>query len=254
MADFNDTSALIPNDDKKALNAASREKRKENVARWKEAFQATLAESGEQIKEVMSSRSNDIEVTAALTFGEPKVIARKLEDGSTSNEPVANVVGYAVRNNSQTPINATTTKCELVDGVYVKNAVPTVIAPGATVALRKADFMTLMFQPEFSFTASNGKVTTRTFTGSAQPTAAELEAYIEKHNFVFANAKVPDMCQSISTNVDGVDTVINEYKEIFAYLENKAEKKTRQAGPKAPAFTPQELAANYVRRLYAGLQ
>jgi len=250
MADFNSLgSNLEPEDSKKAQNAAVRERRKQNIAAWKEALSATIAENGEQIKEVMSSRSQDIEVTAALTFGEPKMIVRTNADGTQTNEPVANVVGYEVRNNSQTPINCTTTECQMVDGIYTKNSIPCVIGAGQTVALRKADFVGLMSQVEFSFTASNGKVGSRTYTGS---TPEEFEAFIEKHNFLFNDKKVPEMCKPISTNIDGVDTVIDAYKSVFAYLENKAEKKTRQAGPKAPQFTPQQLAANYVRRLYEG--
>lgn len=252
MADFNTLgSSMELTDEKKAANAATREKRKQNLALWKQALQETLAEAGPEIKDQMSSRSQDIEVTAALTFGEPGKIVRTREDGTTVNEPVANVVGYAVRNNSATPINCSTTECTLVDGVYVKNTVPCVIGAGEEVALRKADFVGLMSQVEFSFTASNGKVGSRTYTGS---TPAEFEAYIEKHNFLFSDAKVPEMCKPISTNIDGVDTVLPEYKTVFAYLENKVEKKSRAAGPKAPTYTPQELAANYVRRLYAGVQ
>lgn len=253
MADFNSLgNPMDPVDDgKKAANAAVREKRKQNLAAWKSALEQTLAESGPEIKESMSSRSQDIEVTAALTFGEPKMIQRQLEGGGVSNEPVANVVGYSVRNNSQVPIECTTTECTLVDGVYVKNSIPCTIGAGQEVALRKADFVGLMCKTEFSFSASNGKVGTRTYTGN---TPAEFEAFIEKHNFLFSDAKVPEMCKPISTNIDGVDTVLPEYKTTFAYLENKAEKKTRATSQKQPAYTPQELAANYVRRLYAGIQ
>lgn len=254
MDNFNTglNEGITMDDSKKAeYNAKVRETRKENLAAWKQAFEATVVETNGAIKDQLSTRSGDIEVTKALAFGEPKYIVRKDEAGNETKEPVPNVIGYAVMNISGEPIPCYTTKCDFVDGVYVKTPVETVIAPGATIALRKVDFVTLLSAPEFSFTASNGKLTTRRFTGK---TAEELEAFLEKHNFLFDNAKVGEKLEQISTNVGGADVVLPEYKDTFAFLENKAEKKQRQAGPKAPQHTAQELAANYVRRLIAGPQ
>lgn len=239
-------------DSKKAeYNAKVRETRKENLAAWKDAFEQTVMETGGAIKEQLSTRSNDIEVVKALTFGEPKYITRKDEVGNViEKEPVPNVIGYAVRNISNEPITCYTTKCDMVDGVYVKTPVQTSITPGAVIALRKVDFVTLLSAPEFSFQAANGKLTTRRFTGKTQD---ELEAFLEKHNFLFANGvKVGDMIEQISTSVDGQNVVLPEYKDTFAFLENKVEKKQRVAGTKTPAQSAQELAANYVRRLIAG--
>lgn len=243
---------LSVEDNKKAeYNAKVRETRKENLAAWKAAFEQTVEETGGAIKEQLSTRSHDLEVTKALTFGEPKYIKRKDEAGNViENEPVPNVIGYTVRNISSEPIACYTTKCDLVDGVYVKTPVQATIAPGAELALRKVDFVTLLSAPEFSFEAANGKLTTRRFTGKTQE---ELEAFLEKHNFLFANGvKVGDMIEQISTSVDGQNVVLPDYKETFAFLENKAEKKQRVAGAKAPSESAQQLAANYVRRLIAG--
>lgn len=251
MENFNEmANGLETEDAKKAeYNAKVRETRKQNLTAWRQAFDQSVVETNGAIKDALSTRSNDIVVVKALTFGEPKYIVRKDESGNeTFREPVPNVVGYEVQNVSSTPINAYTTKCQLVDGVYVKNPVECVIAPNQIVAFRKVDFVTLLTAPEFSFTAANGKLTTRTFTGTTQ---ADLEAFLEKHNFLFTDAKVGDMIKQISTSVDGQDVVIPEYKDVFAYLENKAEKKTRQS-QKQPSQTAQELAANYVRRLITG--
>lgn len=239
-------------DSKKAeYNAKVRETRKENLAAWKAAFEQTVEETNGAIKEQLSTRSNDLEVVKALTFGEPKYITRKDEAGNViEKEPVPNVIGYAVRNISSEPIACYTTKCDLVDGVYVKTPVQAVIAPNQVLALRKVDFVTLLSAPEFSFEAANGKLTTRRFTGKTQE---ELEAFLEKHNFLFSNGvKVGDMIEQISTNMDGQNIVLPDYKDTFAFLENKAEKKQRVAGTKTPSESAQQLAANYVRRLIAG--
>lgn len=238
-------------DNKKAeYNAKVRETRKENLAAWKAAFDETVKETAGAIKEQLSTRSKDLQVTKALTFGEPKYIVRKDEAGNETKEPVPNVVGYKVLNISNEPIACYTTSCELVDGRYIKTPVQTVIAPQAEIALRKVDFVTLLSAPEFSFEAANGKLTTRRFTGKTQD---ELEAFLEKHNFLFSNGvKVGEMIEQISTLVDGQNVVVPDYKATFAFLENKAEKKQRQAGTKTPSETAQQLAANYVRRLIAG--
>lgn len=253
MADnFNEplnNEASVEESKRDAYNAKVRETRQKNFAAWKAAFQQTLEETSGEIKEQLSTRSNDIEVVKCLTFGEPTYITRKSNPGV--KEPVPNVVGYIVKNISSTPIPAYTTKCELVDGAYVKKPAQTTIAPGASVPFRKLDFVNLLAAPEFSFTASNGKLTTGHFEGSTQ---AELEAFLEKHSFRPSDAKVGDMIQSISTVVDGKNVVLPDFKDVFAYLENKVEKKGRVKGEKADKQTPQELAANYVRRLIAGAQ
>ena len=255
MDNFNaslDGNMAVEDSKRAEYNAKVREARKENLAAWKDAFAQTVVETNGAIKEQLSTRSNDIEVVKALTFGEPKYIVRKDDAGNvTEKEPVPNVVGYQLRNISGEPIACYTTKCDLVDGVYQKTPVQITIAPGAVACLRKVDFVTLMSSPEFSFQAANGKLTTRRFTGNN--TQEELEAFLEKHNFLFANGvKVGDMIEQISTSVDGQNVVLPEYKDVFAFLENKAEKKQRVAGQKTPAQSAQELAANYVRRLIAG--
>lgn len=248
---FNDSldTGMEVEDSKKAeYNARVRETRKQNLAVWKAAFDEAEKETGGAIKEQLSTRSNDIEVTNALTFGEPKYIVRKTDNGDVK-EPVPNIVGYKVKNVSNEPIACYTTKCDLVDGVYVKTPVAITIEPGQTADLRKVDFVTLLSAPEFSFTAANGKLTTRRYTGS---NAEDLETFLEKHNFLPTNCKVGDMIIGISTNIDGADVIIPQYKDVFAYLENKTEKKAR-GGKKEnkEAVSAQELAANYVRRLIA---
>lgn len=255
MADnFNESlsSATVSVEDAKkdAYNAKVRETRRQNLALWKDSFDKELAENGDQIIKALSTRSGDIQVLKALSFGEAKYIIRKDGAGQEVKEPVPNIIGYKVKNISTTPIPCYTTKCSLVEGVYVKEPVQTAIAPGATLDLRKADFVTLMAAPEFSFTAANGKLTTRSYTGTSEK---ELEAFLEKHNFLFADGvKVGEMLEQISTNVNGVDTVLPNYKDTFAFLENKETKKDG-AGRKAKENkrTAQELAANYVRRLIA---
>ena len=248
---FNDGTLPVEDTKRAEYNARVRETRKENLAAWKQAFEESVVETSGAIKEQLSTRSNDIEVVKALTFGEGGYIDRKDDSGNViEKEPVPNVVGYLVRNVSATPIPCYTTACQLVDGVYMKTPVETSIAPGGTLALRKVDFVTLMSAPEFSFECANGKVTARKkFTGTSQ---AELENFLEKHNFLPSNCKVGDMIEQISTSVDGVETVLPDYESTFAFLMNKTEKKQRAAGTKQPAISTQALAANYVRRLIAG--
>ena len=69
------------------------------------------------------------------------------------------------------------------DGRYEGEPIKAVIAPGATVALRKVDFVKLMCRPEYSFTAKNGKV--RPGGGKRQNGVMTLEDQLSAYTFAF---------------------------------------------------------------------
>mgnify|MGYP001121096343 CR=1 FL=1 len=229
----------------------------------KHAMEQTLKTNGAAYTQVLRTKTNDIEVTGAAIFSDKGSIIETEKAVGKRNTPgykphkvqgVGKIVGFFIKNTSAEPIEYDAMQYSLKDGRYEGEPIKAVIAPGATVALRKVDFVKLMCRPEYSFTAKNGKV--RPGGGKRQNGVMTLEDQLSAYTFAFDDgSSVNDKAQQVGVqNADDTWAVAEEYVPVFGYCNNPEENPSNNdskssAKKNRPAFESQDYNANYIRML-----
>lgn len=228
-----------------------KEKRRKALDRLQNNFKASLQENP-GLKDVLFTRSKDIEVVNTLGYGEGgNILADKTAgDRALVSTPV--IVGYMVANVSDTPIEYETYAWHRgEDGKYVSEMVTKTLAPHASAPFTRADLTRLTCKAEYSFTLNNGHVT----RGSGKDNG-NVEDMLACYYFSF-NKDIDKQVNSDEVKLPIADKVGDKwvvkpaFEETFGYLNNPVEK-ARKARKTAEKYSTNALAANLVRRMING--
>lgn len=242
--------------------AADSEKKKK-VQAILDAMTATLQESGDAYNARVNQRSKDLRVTNVLSFGDSgslkqtsKAVGKKGDTDYKAHglEKTGANVGYVIQNVGKDPIPYTADEYSLVDGKYVPTRVNKNLAPGATAPISKKDLVILTCIPEFSFRLANGTVSPTSAKNNSNVAATSPLDTIENFKFTFnpdEKTSVNDVQIPIAHRTADNDWEVEpEYVPAFGYLMNAPEKKAAATGGKVSnKKSPQELNANYIRRM-----
>lgn len=242
---------------------------KADMKQLMELFRQTVAEDP-TIMQRLNSLSDNVAVVNTLGFGEGGSLIQKEpapgeevkydEDGKPIRElvPTAKIVGYAIQNVGDTPINYVTEEfAKNEQGIFVGQKVEKVLAPGEKAALSRKYMTIFCSRPEVAFTLKNGKIVRKRPKQSGK--AQALDAYLESHYFIFSDPNLKVNSDTVKINIgvkkktaDGtVKWVVKpEFEKTFGYLNNPKAAGTRGRGKSAGTkITPQQLAANYINKL-----
>lgn len=234
-----------------------------------ELFRQTVAEDP-TIMQRLNSLSDKVVVVNTLGFGEGgSLIQKELapgeevkydENGKPIRElvPTAKIVGYAIQNVGDTPINYVTEEfVKNEQGIFVGQKVEKVLAPGEKTALSRKYMTIFCSRPEIAFTLKNGKIVRKRQKQGEK--AKSLDESLESHYFVFNDPNLKVNSDAVKINIgikkkaaDGtVKWVVKpEFEKTFGYLNNPKTAGTKgRAKAAGTKVTPQQLAANYINKL-----
>jgi hypothetical protein len=258
---FGQDAAITEEVEGNVKNAA----KKERLSKMKEAWHQTINEVPDY-QSKLRTLSNSIEVVNTLGYGEGgNIVVDKKNSGKSADgkdralTATSQIVGYAVKNIGDTPITYKTKVWKKVGDVYEGEVVERTFAPGTVIYLNRV-YMTMMCtRPEISFTLANGKIvaSSKRISNDGNPSAEKIEEELAAHYFTFnkdenGNKKEvnsDEVKKAIADKVGDTWVVKDEYVETFGYFNNPKATKASTKKTGAPAYTTQDLAANYINTL-----
>lgn len=232
--------------------------------------------NNEEFQKTFKSRINDLVVTKTLGFSDEGGQISKGYDDSQLNtkgkakhllEVVAEIVGYVVKNQGETPIEcASQTWKKDESGKYVAEPSQLVIAPGEEKAITKRDMLLITIQPEFAGEFANGVMVTKLKASEMSKHLNNFDYIANKYYIKFNDKGNGVHDDTVKINIshqekDGDKTVwvVNdEYKAQFGFLENEPEPKAvkEKKGKKAKTpktsikITPRNSKAMFLAKAY----
>lgn len=166
------------------------------------------------------------------------------------------IVGYKIKNVSDTPIEYETEVCHKEGDAFVGQTIVAQIKPGETVNITRMYLAKLGAKVEFNMTFKNGIL-----KGKLTKVANDIEAALSSQYFSFNKSEglevhAPEVKIQIgeAVTVNGAKAYVikPEFEEVFGLLNNAKAPKTRDRSKDAsanngPVPTPQELSALILR-------
>lgn len=163
---------------------------------------------------------------------------QRLKDGTklpkefVKKRDVPQMVGYALQNIGTEPIEAYYAECSLNNsGVWEENPPTKVqVKPGEVIQLTKKTYALTSSMIEYSCKFANGKAVSRKKNVDAAAIVQKISFlfYADEDEFASVHSE-PFKIRIDATDKDGYFRVQDEYKKVFAFLENNGKNKNARA-------------------------